>query len=54
MNKEKYEEALFHIECDIKDCSGDALDEDGACICCMYPCWKMVAKELIEKQLEVF
>lgn len=52
MGDDKYEEALIAIQAEINDCSSDALDDDGKCICCMYPCWKMVAREAIEKQLE--
>lgn len=52
MSKDKYEDALIAIKAEIEDCSIDALDDNGECICCMYPCWKMVAREVIEKQLE--
>lgn len=51
MDKEKYEKALIDIEDEIKDCSGGVLDSDGKCICTLYPCWVMVAKESIKKQI---
>lgn len=53
MSKDNYEDALIAIKAEIEDCSRDALDDNGECICCMYPCWKMVAREAIEKQLEI-
>lgn len=52
MDKERYEKALIDIEYEIKDCSKGALDDDGKCICALYPCWVMIAKESIEKNIK--
>lgn len=51
MDKARYKKALSEIEEEIKNCSSECLDENGICICCMYPCWKVVAKEAIERQI---
>lgn len=45
---------LIAVKAEIYDCSKDSLDDKGECICCMYPCWKMIAEEALEKQLETF
>lgn len=38
---------------DIEDCCEGALDDEGECICCMYPCYKIKIKELLEDIKEV-
>ena len=51
--KKQYEKALEDIDMEIKDCANGVL-EDGEekCICAKFPCWRMIAKQAIEKQLE--
>lgn len=52
-DKERYKKALHDIQVEIKICSEHALHDDGRCICFLYPCWKFVAKEAIEKQIKM-
>ena len=52
MNKEKYKKALEDMKIELEECCGEALDDDGPCICCLYPCWRIIAKEAIENQIK--
>lgn len=53
MDKEKYKKALEDIKEELEECFGESLDDfGGACVCCLYPCWKVIAKEAIEKQIK--
>lgn len=49
----KYKEALEDIKVILEDCMTDDKNEDGSCICYYYPCWRFIAKESLERHLNV-
>ena len=43
--------AYNYIDNEIDNCSEDCLDDDGSCICWIYPCNKIKIRTIVEEKL---
>ena len=43
--------AYNHIDNEINLCSEGCLDDDGSCICWIYPCNKINIRKIVEEKL---
>ena len=54
ITKEEMQEVLDSLNDEIDECAGSALDDYGNCICYLYPCWKILADEIIYNAIKNF